>query len=363
MIKWLKAILPEGSPERLERLKDRLQLPLLFLASKLELLAALYYAFFSMTFWREHKAVISGRLRYLRDQGNPLTIKYVLRRNTHRLEKGLLMRPRRPVFALAYIEQTFEAYNLARTDPSPHPGIVRREELEWCSAVLTQYFEVTGSHPLIDRLREKFDPMEATQADRAPVAAPYLRDLEAPAEVAFDDLLQLARRRRSVRWFQPKPVPRELIDQAIEVAALSPSACNRQPFEFRIFDDPELVPKIASIPMGTSGFSHNFPAVAVVIGKLSAFFSERDRHVIYIDASLSVMALAFALETLGLSSCCINWPDIQIKERAMAKAIGLEADERVIMLMAFGYPDPGGMVAYSQKKPIDELRSYNRIRK
>jgi hypothetical protein len=31
------------------------------------------------------------------------------------------------------------------------------------------------------------------------------------------------------------------------------------------------------------------------------------------------------------------------------------------MLISLGFPDPDGQVPYSQKKPLEELRSYNRI--
>ncbi len=91
---------------------------------------------------------------------------------------------------------------------------------------------------------------------------PYKRNTDEPSPVNYEDLLKLAYRRRSVRWYLQKPVPRELIDRALAVATLSPSACNRQPFEFHIFDDPDVVKKVASIPMGTKGFSHNFPVIS-----------------------------------------------------------------------------------------------------
>ena len=86
---------------------------------------------------------------------------------------------------------------------------------------------------------------------RAPTAVPHERGVAGPAPVKYEGLLDLARRRRSVRWFLQKPVPREMIDRAVAVAALSPSACNLQPFEFRVFDDAELTQKVASIPTGT----------------------------------------------------------------------------------------------------------------
>jgi nitroreductase len=71
------------------------------------------------------------------------------------------------------------------------------------------------------------------------------------------------------------------------------------------------------------------------------------------------MALVFALETLGLSSCCINWPDVEAQEREMERLLGLEPDERPVMLIAIGYPDPDALVPASGKKSLDSLRRYD----
>lgn len=139
----------------------------------------------------------------------------------------------------------------------------------------------------------------------------------------------------------------------------APSACNRQPFEFRIFLGGEMLKRVAGIPMGTRGFSDNFPAIVVLIGKLDAYPFERDRHVIYIDASLAAMQFMLAAETLGLSSCPINWPDIEQKESQLAKLLDLEAYERPIMFMALGYAAASGGIPYSEKSCIESLRVYS----
>jgi len=62
-----------------------------------------------------------------------------------------------------------------------------------------------------------------------------------------------------------------------------------------------------------------------------------------------------ALETLGLSSCPINWPDIESRERKIAKRLGLGAHERVVMLIATGYAMAEGGVPFSQKKCAELL--------
>jgi nitroreductase len=319
--------------------------------------AAAYYLL-SGEFSREERAVLAGQRMFQQIAEAPAQSCSLLRRNTHRLEKGLLMRPRRGIFALDYVQETVECYERVHRD-SGALSEYDRGELNWAHDVLKSYFEATGSHPLIDALRVRFQGLPQPAAATPTPLVPYRRELATPISVAFDDLVALAHRRRSVRWFLQQRVPRGLIEKAVLVAAQSPSACNRQPFVFRIFDDPELAHQVGAIPAGTSGFSENFPAVVVVVGQQRHYFDERDRHVIYIDGALAAMSFVYALETLGLSSCCINWPDIEEREQAMSEFLRLEPDERPIMLIAVGYPDPEGLVAYSQKKPLSQLCRFN----
>jgi nitroreductase len=227
----------------------------------------------------------------------------------------------------------------------------------WAHDVLDEYFNVVASEPLVDQAKAKFRCLPLLGTTERCV--PYQRDLTQPPPVHYDALAKLSKRRKSVRWYLPQPVPRDLLDQAIAIAALAPSACNRQPFEFRIFDDPEMVQQIAALPGGTQGFYQNFPVVVVVVGKLGAYFDEQDRHLIYTDSSLAVMAFMYALETLGLSSCAINWHDSGPKVKDITRLLKLEPDERVTMVISVGYPDPEGLVAHSQKKDLDSLRRYN----
>lgn len=329
------------------------------LAGRRGWLAPLYYAGFSHAFRREQHALLAGlqsyRQRLEQSDGASVTL---LRRNVHRLEKGLIMRPRRDVFATEYIAETVDCFANVLQERGER-GIESGSELQWTRDVLRQYFEVAGADPKIDAARQQFEQLALPAGGCEPNLVPYQRDLDSPLTVGIDDLLALARRRRSVRWFLDRPVPREKVDRAMEVAAQSPSACNRQPFVFHVLDDPELVRQASEIPMGTAGYSHNIPVFVVIVGQQRNYFDERDRHLIYIDGSLAAMAFVYALEAQGLSSCCINWPDMEQRERRMANLLNLEPDERPVMCLAVGYPDPEGFVPFSQKKPLDQLRRYN----
>lgn len=321
-------------------------------------LANFYYCL-SPAFRREHQAVIMGKLLHLEDveATDDVGAEYTLRRNIHRLEKGLVMRPRRPVFATAYIGETVNCFAglISSRESRSEPLIC------WSRDVLAKYFAIVSPDPRVDPHRERFHKVMENESPCNSQLVPYKRERSALA-VDYQGILQLARRRRSVRWYLDKAVPREIIDQAIEVAKLSPSACNRQPFSFRVFDDKKLAQRIGAIPGGTAGFAENFPCLVVIVGDLRAYFSERDRHVIYVDAGLAAMAFQFALEAQGVGSCCINWPDIEKRERMMTDELGLSPNERPVMCLSLGFPDPTGLVPYSQKKSLDEMRVYNQLR-
>jgi nitroreductase len=346
---------------------DRALLPLMAAARRL---ASAYYLLLNPRFGREHRAVLAGRAEYWRALGAAQRSNPLLRRNVHRLEKGLVMRPRNPVFAEDYVGETVDALLAAEASGGLDPV-----ERRWAVDVLDQYFAAVRDTPAIAAARSRYASRAASPPSRnsagdsdsaargpSPDDAPWAprpREQGARATVSYDDFLLLCRQRRSVRWFLDRPVPRELIQQAVAAASQAPSACNRQPFYFRCFDTPEDARRVAGISMGTNGYAQHLQALVVVVGDLSAFPEERDRHLVYIDGALAAMQFMLALETLGLASCPINWPDVEPLERRMTAELNLPAHLRPVMLIALGFPDPTGGVPHSAKKPVDALLKYD----
>lgn len=323
------------------------------------LTATLYSLPGLLTFNREQYAVLRGRRDYYRNLRRARATHVELRRNVHRLEKGMSMRPRRDVFAKDFIGETLDFYLRAlELSRAGDDSGIDPDELAWAHNVLEHYFEIVDPHdPVISRERARFaesDYEPGTNGKR-----PFARKHGTFSDINYEQLLDLAQQRRSVRWFLDKPVPRELVDNALLVARQSPTACNRLPYEFLVFDDPEQVRTVASLPNGTKGYRHQIPVVIVVKGHLEAYFSPRDRHGIYVDAALAAMGFMYALEVQGLASSVINWPDFEPLERKMSRTLGLRPSERVVMLIAVGYADPDGIIPFSQKKSLDVLRSYN----
>ena len=325
----------------------KIQASLMVAASRSGFLASLYFTFLSKSFYREHRAVLAGIVACRHADIAQLDSYGPFRRNVHRLEKGLVMRPRRHSFAESYIGQTVAQFARACS------GRIDARELGWARDVLTEYFAVVKDTPRIAAARRVFEELDLPCT--AGNAIPYHLTKLQRSGIAFDDLRQLFVERRSVRWFEQRPVPADLIERAIEAASLAPTACNRLPYRFDVLREPARAAEVAHLAGGTAGYAENIPCLIVIVGDLSCYVEERDRHLIYIDSALASMQLMLAFQVLGLSTVPINWPDVEDRELRMQAELNLAIHERPVMLIGVGYGDASGLIPYSQKKPANLL--------
>ncbi len=270
------------------------------------------------------------------------------RRNIHRLEKGLIYPHPKSVFAESYILDTVKQLQLGT-------GIFDDKTWKWGHAVLGAYFERGCASEIVAQAYTLYQTLTCSGAE--PNWIPYPAVERPQLTVDFEALHQLARRRRSVRFYEARSIDHELLRKAVQIASLSPSACNRQSFKFLFFDEPAFVKRLSEVPGGISGYE--LPAMVVVVGRYRGYFDERDVNAPLIDASLAVMSFLFALETLGLSSVCINWPNITSQEQQIRTLLHLDEDEYIVLLVGVGYALPEGKIPFSAKKNVDDLLEIN----
>lgn len=294
-------------------------------------------------FSREVNSVKSGLDRHTQTR---LTNEGQLRRNIHRLEKGMTMKPFRFPFGMEYIEETVEIFLEART--LHHEKAV----MKWAENVLMEYFSNDVRDAKLVELRSKFLAAGTDESISGLVPFPYSIAVSETARIAFEDIV---RSRSSLRHFSDRPVDPGTVNHALDFARKAPSACNRQPFRYEIFLNSKRARDLASISIGTGGYADGVRSLAVLIGDLSNYENQRDRHLIYIDGGLSAMCFVLSLQSLGVGSCCINWPDQEPQESMMKAELGLKPWERIVMLIAIGYPAGDALVPYSLKKEIDEI--------
>ena len=78
------------------------------------------------------------------------------------------------------------------------------------------------------------------------------------------EFYDVVKARRSIRGYKSDPVPEDALKRIAEAVSLAPSACNIQPWSFRIVLNPELRRKMCEVY--TAPWLAEAPAIAVVLG-------------------------------------------------------------------------------------------------
>lgn len=333
--------------------KTSLELKLLLpVLSQSSFFRRIYFAFISGSFTAEMRQYITGRYFYLKRSSGKVSNASLLRRNIHRLEKGLMAENRKSVFGLDYIRQTVDQFEASVSENS---SLLLND---WAFDILSEYFNVVEPTPVVNEAATSFSKVAYSKIHSEISRLPYQKGRL--NEKAFSQFSELATTRKSVRTFVPGSVPpRQKVEEAVRLAATAPSSCNRQPFKFYVFENRDKVVNIGKLAGGARTFAEGIPALALVIGSTNVSPSPGDRHLMYIDGSLAAMNFMLSLESMGISSCPINWPDNKKPERALRKMVALEPYERPVMLIAMGQAAEDSLVACSVRKEVSELLKFN----
>ena len=170
--------------------------------------------------------------------------------------------------------------------------------------------------------------------------------------------------RRSVRSYNDKPVPAELVTRAIEAARLAPSAHNSQPWKFIVVDNAAIKNQIAeactSPRMPINKFVPKAPVIVAVVSerrgllmRVASLLKRRKFHLI----DLGIAAEHFCLQAHddGLGACMIGW----FNERRVKKLLKVPSGRRVHLLISLGFTDDT-KVRTKKRKAKEEMMSYNR---
>lgn len=194
----------------------------------------------------------------------------------------------------------------------------------------------------------------------------------------FEHFKEIVKGRRSIRRFQPNPVPPELIHELVDCARYAPSDTNSQTWEFIAILDPRKIGAIADLtwaqlnriaaeaeaqglekearlllrsfgPYATA-FAHA-PALIVV---LSTPYTSKFRDKIFEplqmvskdtwdlegtkSSSLAAQNFMLAAHAMGLATCPMTGP-VLLAEAQLKEFLQIDDEKHVNMVLALGYPD------------------------
>ena len=148
--------------------------------------------------------------------------------------------------------------------------------------------------------------------------------------------------RYSCRTYQNKIVDHNIINWVIEVSFFTPSVCNRSPWKIYTFNkkqDEELITSILKIQGGAKGFSNEIYNLALITVDLSSYEGSGELFEPYISGGMYASNFINILNSVGLSSCCLNWSKDFYHDVLLRKYIKIPYKYKIIMFIAFGYSD------------------------
>jgi iodotyrosine deiodinase len=190
------------------------------------------------------------------------------------------------------------------------------------------------------------------------------------------------KRRRTVREFSSRPVPREVIEHCVRAAGTAPNGANLQPWHFVVVGDPEIKRKIragaeeeerefyngkapqewleALAPLGTDEhkpFLETAPWLIVIFGESYGELPDgrKVKHY-YTQESVGIATgiLITAIHHAGLVSLTHTPSPMGF----LNDILGRPSRERPFLILVVGYPAEGVTVPDITKKPLTQIATF-----
>ncbi|MBD3275099.1 MAG: nitroreductase family protein [Candidatus Marinimicrobia bacterium] len=195
--------------------------------------------------------------------------------------------------------------------------------------------------------------------------------------------LELMQRRRTVRDFSGRDVPREIIEQCIRTASTAPSGANKQPWHFVAVSDPEIQREIRIQaeqeerefynrrapeewlkdlePLGTDPekpFLEKAPYLIAIFSESYSFDEDsgKKQKNYYVKESVGIATgmLITAIHNAGLASLTHTPSPMGFLNDILDRP----SNEKPFLLLVVGYPAESAKVPDIDKKPLEEIATF-----
>jgi iodotyrosine deiodinase len=189
-------------------------------------------------------------------------------------------------------------------------------------------------------------------------------------------------RRRSIRHFSDRPVPRIVIENCLKAAASAPSGANMQPWHFTAISNPAVKSEIRRLaeaeeqafyrerasqewlddlaPLGTDAnkpFLETAPYLIAIFAErygLQADGSQRKHYYVQESVGIAAGLLIAAVHHAGLVSLTHTPSPMDFLNRILARP----KNERPFLLLVVGYPAVDAVVPDIHRKPLDQVTTF-----
>ncbi len=161
--------------------------------------------------------------------------------------------------------------------------------------------------------------------------------------------------RHSVRHFCDKPIDLSIVEDVIALARNAPSVCNRQGYKVKFVTNEALVKKILEIQNGLNATADSVKQLFIVTVDRSVFVSPAEWYQVFIDGGIFLQNLLYALHFHQIAAVGLNWSKHFYLDIKMEKLLSLHPSEKIISVVAAGFPPEEFKVPRSTRKTVNEI--------
>lgn len=276
-------------------------------------------------------------------------MQYTLLRENHTIEKGLSLRDTRKGFGqqkvIHLIERLSTYYKIY--------GTIDHHFLQYPLATIKYYIDYTQKNGVeIPSIESSFNDLLLKTNNKgivgqAGIKTENKKNIIVNCNNTFKSILSS---RHSIRYFKKEIPSKTIIEEALTMAQLTPSACNRQGWKTHIYVGDKSV-ELLKWQDGCRGFEEEIHCSILVTANLKAFL-HYEVHQAYIDGGLYAMNLINALHSCGLGTIPLS-TGFSYQKIKRLKAFGIPENEVPIVIIGVGEMLDTFKVAISTRKSID----------
>jgi len=154
--------------------------------------------------------------------------------------------------------------------------------------------------------------------------------------------------RRSIRRYEKKEIPNDVLSTILEAGRQAPSAANRQPLHFIVVNDDNLKKEFSKGLFNR--FIKDSPVTIVGCAKTGDILTGTWS---IIDTTIALQNMVIAAWTMGVGSCWVG----DFREVRVKQLLKIPEAWTVVALVSFGYP--AEQPKLRRKKSITEIVSFN----
>lgn len=170
-------------------------------------------------------------------------------------------------------------------------------------------------------------------------------------------MLEVFKKRRSIRRYKEEEVPDEILKDILEAARIAPSWGNKQGWYFIVVKNKETKEKIASCLPDDNPVKKGItqaPLLVVFCGDPEKSGKRPDIGYYAVDVALALGNFCLQAAEYGLGTCITGW----MNEEKIKEILEIPQNIRAVAFTPLGYPEkiPGEI----KRKELNEIVSYEK---